>query len=87
MMASHRGKQKGAVGCMSIFRKKQKMRKEFDRDLLEPALRCSICTGEQTAGFRNKRTGEFKEVCLIRNEKELQEFLDMYGLSEIEKFY
>ena len=72
---------------MSIFRKKQKMRKEFDRELLEPVLRCSICTGEQTAGFRNKRTGEFKEICLIRDDKELQEFLDTYGLSEIEKLY
>lgn len=72
---------------MSIFRKKQPKRKEFDRELLEPVLRCSICTGEQTAGFRNKRTGEFKEVCLIRDDKELQEFLDTYGLSEIEKIY
>lgn len=72
---------------MSLFRKNKPRRKEYDHELLEPVLRCSICTGEQTAGFRNKRTGEFKEICLVRNEKELQAFLDTYGLSEIEKIY
>ena len=32
-------------------------------------------------------SGRFEEVQLIRNEQELQAFLDTYGLREIEKIY
>ena len=61
----------------------------FDRETQKPVLRCSICTGEQVFGFRNKETGKFKEVSLIRDEKELKEVLGQYGIKqdEVEKVY
>lgn len=53
-----------------------------------PAIRCSICTGEQVAGFRNGQTGRFEEVMLIRSPADLEEFKQRYGISgEIEKIY
>ena len=53
-----------------------------------PAIRCSICTGEQVAGFRDPDTGKFEEVMLLRTPGDLEAFKQQYGLSgEIEKFY
>lgn len=46
-----------------------------------PALRSSICTGEQVAGFKDTQTGRFTEVMLIRTEADFEEFLQTYGLS------
>lgn len=59
----------------------------FDAKIQKPILRCSICTGEQVAGFKNLNTGKFEEVMLIKNEKELTEFMSRYGISEISKEY
>ena len=39
----------------------------FDPDKQIAVIKCSICTGEQIAGFRNKEDGHFTEVMLIRN--------------------
>jgi len=53
-----------------------------------PAIRCSICTGEQVAGFRNGETGRFEEVMLLRTPEDLEAFRQRYGISgEIEKIY
>lgn len=60
---------------------------DFDRELFKPVLKCSICTGEQVAGFKNLATGKFEEVMLIRNEQELALFKERYGISEIGKEY
>ena len=62
-------------------------KKEYDPAVCRPVLRCSICTGEQVAGFQDLRTGRFEEAELIRNDRELQDFLDRYGLKDIEKIY
>ncbi len=62
-----------------FWRKKEK--RDYDRENLTPMIRVSICTGEQTAGFRNKRTGKFSEIMLIRNNSDLAEFLEAYGIS------
>ena len=71
-----------------IFRKKVEPVRSFDRERLEPALRCSICTGEQVAGFRDRQTGRFEEIALIRGEQDLQAFKERYGIEgEIVKFY
>ncbi len=71
---------------MGLFKKK--IHKEsYDHETLKPVLRCSICTGEQAAGFLNRQTGEFREICLIRNKKDLDDFLETYGITEIEKIY
>lgn len=62
--------------------------KHYDPARQRPALRCSICTGEQVAGFKNLSDGKFEEVMLIRNEADLQAFREQYGITEdIEKIY
>ena len=53
----------------------------------KPVLRCSICTGEKVAGFKNIHTGKFEEVMLIRNDKELDVFKAMYELDDVAKEY
>ena len=50
--------------------------------------RCSICTGEQVAGFRHLEDGRFEEIMLIRDTGDLVTFKMKYGITEeIEKFY
>ena len=61
--------------------------KTYDKESQRPVLKCSICNGEQVAGFKDMRTGKFKEVALIRNEKELEDFMKSYGIEEISKEY
>ena len=68
-------------------KKKRVETKTYDAAVCKPVLKCSICTGEQVAGFQDLKTGRFEEVQLIRNEQELQAFLDTYRLREIEKIY
>ena len=53
-----------------------------------PLIRCSICTGEQVAGFRDPDTGRFEEVMLIRSPEDLEQFRTRYGITgEIGKIY
>ncbi|MBQ1897194.1 MAG: aspartate dehydrogenase [Lachnospiraceae bacterium] len=50
-------------------------------------IRASICNGEQVAGFKNKETGEFHEVMMIKDQGELNEFMKTYGLDHVDKEY
>ena len=60
----------------------------YDEAERTPAIRCSICTGEQVAGFIRKEDGKFEEVMLVRDGMDLQEFRDRYGIAgEIRKIY
>ena len=59
----------------------------FDVETQKPVLRCSICTGEQVAGFKNLKTGKFEEVMLVKNDKGLTEFMNRCGISEISREY
>lgn len=61
--------------------------KSFDREKQIPVLRCSICNGEQVAGFKHLHTGAFREEMLIQNDRELAAFKSRYGIDEIEKEY
>ena len=62
--------------------------KSYDKEKTKPAIRCSICTGEQVAGFLNKRSGKFEEITLIRRPEDLEYFKKTYGITgEVEKFY
>ncbi|MBR2853655.1 MAG: aspartate dehydrogenase [Clostridia bacterium] len=55
---------------------------------MTPVIRCSICTGEQVAGFKRKKDGTFEEVMLLRDEGDLRQFREQYGIKgEIEKIY
>ena len=67
---------------------KKRPQPHFDDTLRTPVIRCSICTGEQVAGFRDGATGRFEEVTLIRTPADLEEFKAKYGISgKIEKIY
>ena len=54
----------------------------YDREGRIPVIRSSICTGEQVAGFKDPVSGKFQELMLIRNDRDLQEFLEQYQVSE-----
>ncbi|SDB50062.1 aspartate dehydrogenase [Butyrivibrio sp. INlla16] len=72
---------------MKLFFKKKSEQTSYDKENQIPVLHCSICNGEQVAGFKDIHTGKFEEVCLIRNDAELQAFKDKYGITEITKEY
>ena len=67
-------------------RKKQPVR-TFDRENLEPVIRSSICTGEQEAGFRDRRTGAFRGVMLIRSDRDLADFCREWGVENPRRIY
>ena len=68
-----------------FHRKIKKM--EYDRENQKPVIRSSICNGERVAEFRDKNTGKFTEIMLIRDNKDMDRFLEDYDISvaEIEK--
>lgn len=74
---------------MLFGRKKQTkpVTESYDPENQRPVLRCSICNGEQVAGFKDIHTGKFEEVMFIRDDRELREFMDRYGVSEVTKEY
>ena len=73
-----------------MFGKKKKTEEtdmKFDSAKQKAVLRCSICTGEQVAGFKDNITGNFEEIMLIRNAADLEQFMRQYGITEIKKEY
>lgn len=71
-----------------MFRKKI-VKEKYDKENERPIIHASICNGEQVAGFRNIHTGKFTEIMVIRNNRDMDEFLEKYNLSidEIRKEY
>ena len=61
----------------------------YDKNTRKPVIRASICNGEQVAGFKDLRTGKFSEIMLIRDSRDLDEFLEKYDISpgEVTKEY
>jgi len=75
---------------MGLFiRKKKKIDKRtYDKENKIPIIRASICNGEQVAGFKDINTGKFKEVMLLKNDSDLEEFKEIYDIvGEIPKEY
>lgn len=69
-------------------KQKQAPATAYDKALLEPVVRSSICTGEKVAGFRERDTGRFREISLIRSEADLDAFRQKYGIEgEIRTIY
>lgn len=48
-----------------IFKAKETKHLTYDKEKQKPVIRCSICTGEQVAGFKDIRTGKFTDIMLI----------------------
>lgn len=67
-----------------MFGKRKQPSIPFDWGGRVPVIRSSICTGEQTAGFKDPVSGKFQEYMLIRNDRDLQEFLRRYQVTEAE---
>lgn len=65
----------------SMFKRKT-VKAEYDRENRKPVIRASICSGEQVAGFKDIHTGKFSEVMLIRDDRDLAEFLERYGIAK-----
>ena len=71
-----------------MFFSSRKKQKTYDPEAVRPVIRCSICTGEKVAGFQSLKTKSFQEVMLIRNEKDLRDFRQLYGIDgEIATIY
>ena len=60
---------------------------EYNPENQRAILKCSICNGEQVAGFKDKQTGHFTEVMLIKNDRDLDIFMEMYNIAAITKEY
>ena len=66
-----------------MFGRRRKMEsKSYDRSKLEPAIRKSICTGEEVAGFVDKASGRFSSAMLLKSSKDLEEFKAEWGIDE-----
>lgn len=59
----------------------------FDPAKQIAVIKCSICTGEQVAGFKSKEDGHFTEVMLIRDSEDFKKFKEIYKIEEIKKEY
>ncbi len=71
-----------------MFQRKARMQvPSYDPAVKKPAVRCSICTGERVAGFKDIRTGKFEELQLIANDKELHAFMEACGVESVEYLY
>ena len=65
-------------------RRKQPAMSPYNKTGKIPVIRSSICTGEQVAGFKDSASGKFEELMLIRDGKDLSEFLHRYQVEENE---
>lgn len=65
-------------------RRKRPVAIPYDKGGKIPVIRSSICTGEQVAGFKDPVSGKFEELMLIRDGKDLSEFLSRYQVGENE---
>lgn len=73
---------------MSIFsKKKREPLVAYHPETMTPVIKCSICNGEQVAGFKDKESGHFTEVMVIHGPKDMDHFLKMYELSDVKKIY
>ena len=59
----------------------------FDPEKQYAVIRCSICTGEKAAGFKDKASGKFTEVMLIRSFRDEERFKEMYHLDTVKTEY
>ena len=60
---------------------------DYDPAREKPVIRASICTGEQVAGFKDRETGHFREVALIRDGADMEAFLAACGVDHVDTEY
>ncbi len=54
----------------------------YDPSTMSPAIRASICTGEQTAGFISRESGSFTAVMLITSPEDRKRFCREFGVAD-----
>ena len=59
----------------------------YDPATQEPAVRKSICTGEMTVGFIDKRTGKFTDLMRVDGQYELDAFMKSIGADDYKTIY
>jgi len=59
-----------------------KKSRDYSTEEWEPVVRSSVCTGEKVAGFKNRHTGVFEDVMLVRAASDLEEFRKRYNIGE-----
>ncbi|MGN0907655.1 MAG: hypothetical protein ACI4NM_10940 [Bullifex sp.] len=74
-------------GKVPHYRKNLSSDVPFDREKQVPVLKCSICTGERIAGFKDTATGHITEVMVIRNDDDLMYFRNHYGIDRLKEEY
>jgi hypothetical protein len=75
---------------MSLFKKAKSNsnNNSYDPATEVPVIKCGICTGEQVAGFLNLSSGHFRDVMLITDSADLNQFRKTYNIaSDIKKIY
>ena len=72
---------------MGLFHKKKTEAAEYDKEREYPIVHSSICTGEKVFGFKDKETGKFRDVMLIKNDKDIEDIKLIYGIDEIKTEY
>jgi len=70
-----------------FWKKAQTQKNSYDIENQIPILKCSICNGEQVAGFKDIHTGKFEEIMCIKNNADLEKFKQSYGIEHLEKEY
>lgn len=68
-----------------MFGRKNRNAPTYDAETQMPVLHRSICTGETTAGFKDRESGHYHEVMLIRTPRDLDAFMKQYGLKDVPK--
>lgn len=59
----------------------------YDPERQIPVLKCSVCTGERIAGFKDTETGHITEVMVIRSDDDLRYFRKHYGIDTLKEEY
>ncbi len=73
---------------MSLFKRKPKTPSvAYDPQTQQPAVRRSICTGEMTVGFIDRRTGKFTDLMRVDSQYELDRFMQSIGAQEYRTIY
>ena len=71
---------------MKLFHKKSHT--TYNPATKTPVIKCSICTGEQVAGFQYNATKAFEDIMLIQDASDLAHFREMYDIiGDIKKIY
>ena len=68
-------------------RKKAVKSIEYDAANEIPIIRCSICNGEKVAGFKNIKTGTFRDAFFVKSEADIEMFAQMCGVDKINREY